>query len=69
MTALIAAFVSCFPEQPLEATAAALSYFGVAAELGAEGARGPGSLRVGLLDNLYTANPEQLAAIARVSED
>eukprot|EP00887_Chlorella_sp_A99_P006894 scaffold2.g6894.t1 len=49
LTALIAAFVSCFPEQPLEATAAALSYFGVAAELGAGEESGRrGMLLVGL---------------------
>lgn len=140
MTALVAAFVCLFPQQPLEATAHALAYFGCAAALlyrmlfldaraghvlalpamfqpapwrylrkpchampchcrgaalqspprscfphctpaahssccslaaelaAAGGAKGPGSLRVGLLDNLWSMGEEQLLAGARVSE-
>lgn len=41
----------------------------LAAELAAaDGAKGPGSLRVGLLDNLWNMNGEQLLTGARVSE-
>ncbi|KAL4420339.1 hypothetical protein ABPG77_006146 [Micractinium sp. CCAP 211/92] len=69
VTAVVAAFVCLFPQQPLEATAHALAYFGLAAELAAaDGAKGPGSLRVGLLDNLWNMSQEQLLAGARVSE-
>lgn len=70
VTALIAAFVSQFPQQPLEATAHALSYFGLAAELAvsAGGVKGPGSLRVGLLDQLATMSEAEVLAGARVLE-
>ena len=107
MTAVVAAFVSQFPEQPLEAAAHALSYFGcgwaalgaggwrlpvhmprfwaactvqasyhgcpprarrLAAELGSAGAKGPGSLRVGLLDNLWTMTEQQLLEGALVHQ-
>ncbi|KAL4857090.1 Hydroxyethylthiazole kinase [Chlorella vulgaris] len=70
LTALIAAFVSQFPQQPLEATAHALSYFGLAAELAvsAGGVKGPGSLRVGLLDQLATMSEAEVLAGARVLE-
>ncbi|KAK9833621.1 hypothetical protein WJX74_000869 [Apatococcus lobatus] len=52
VTALAAAFISAEPEDPLFATAAALSIFGLSAELGALGS-GPGSLRVGMMDKLF----------------
>eukprot|EP00775_Hariotina_reticulata_P010516 gene10516-10676_t len=54
VTALIAGFCAVVQSgEALLATAAALAVFGYAAELGAVGATGPGSLRVGLLDHLY----------------
>mmetsp|Transcript_10306 Transcript_10306/g.26846 ORF Transcript_10306/g.26846 Transcript_10306/m.26846 type:complete len:290 (+) Transcript_10306:111-980(+) len=54
VTALIAAFVAVAPHQALLATAHALAAFGVAAEASCGGApAGPGSLRVGLLDELH----------------
>ncbi|XP_057772304.1 hydroxyethylthiazole kinase [Salvia miltiorrhiza] len=53
VTALIAAFVAVNPSQPFEATAAALSVFGVAGEVGTGSAGGPGSLRVHLIDALH----------------
>ncbi|KAI7844450.1 hypothetical protein COHA_001954 [Chlorella ohadii] len=68
VTAVVAAFVSQFPQQPLEAAAHALSYFGLAAELGAADAKGPGSLRVGLLDNLWTMSEQQLLVGAKVHD-
>ncbi len=40
----------------------------LAAELGAADAKGPGSLRVGLLDNLWTMSKQQLLAGAKVHE-
>lgn len=54
VTALIAGFLAVAqPHETLLATAAAMAVFGFAAELGAAGAAGPGSLRVGLLDSLH----------------
>ncbi|KAL5702583.1 hydroxyethylthiazole kinase [Ranunculus cassubicifolius] len=53
VTALIAAFLAAEPVDVLEATASALSIFGVAAEIGMEMAKGPGSLRMHLIDSLH----------------
>lgn len=53
VTALIAAFVAIHPSQPFEATATALSVFGIASEIAAARAQGPGSLRMHLIDALY----------------
>lgn len=64
VSALIAAFVAVDPTHALEATASALSVFGVAAELGMEMARGPASLRVQLIDSLYSM--DETSASTRV---
>ena len=40
----------------------------LAAELGSVGAKGPGSLRVGLLDNLWTMTEQQVLEGAKVHE-
>lgn len=53
ITALIAAFVAIDPSRPFEATASALSVFGVASEIGMNLAKGPASLRMHLIDSLY----------------
>ncbi|XP_073056699.1 hydroxyethylthiazole kinase isoform X2 [Primulina eburnea] len=53
VTALIAAFVAIDPSRPFEATASALSVFGVASEIGMNLAKGPASLRMHLIDALY----------------
>lgn len=53
VTALIAAFVAIHPLQPFEATATALSVFGVASEIGMGLAKGPASLRMHLIDALH----------------
>jgi hydroxyethylthiazole kinase len=49
------------------ATAAALILFGVAGEIAAERARGPGSFAMEILDAVYGLEPETLIAKARVS--
>ena len=49
------------------ATAAALLIVGVAGEMAAETARGPGSFAVAILDALYSIDADALAARARVS--
>ncbi|KAL5542493.1 hypothetical protein UlMin_010203 [Ulmus minor] len=54
VTALIAAFVSVVDQsKALEATAIALSIFGISGEMGMKMANGPGSLRMHLIDSLY----------------
>lgn len=53
VTALIAAFVAVDPMNALEATASAMSIFGVAGEIGMSKANGPASLRMELIDSLY----------------
>ncbi|PZX17014.1 hydroxyethylthiazole kinase [Palleronia aestuarii] len=64
LTGLVAAFVAGGPR--FEATLAALACFGVAGEIAAEGARGPGSLQVNLLDALHAMEPGTLDARARI---
>ncbi len=58
------------PEAPgfLLAAACALVCFGVAAEIAADYARGPGTLAPALLDALYYLTPEQVRQEARVRE-
>ena len=51
-TAVIGAFLAV-EANAVTATVAALAAFGVAGEIAAETARGPGSLQMGLLDTLY----------------
>ncbi|GAB4815839.1 hypothetical protein N2152v2_002885 [Parachlorella kessleri] len=68
VTALAAAFACLFPQEPLEATAHALAYFGLAGELAARDAKGPGSLRVGLLDNLWTLSEEEVLGCVKLTE-
>ncbi|KAF9606750.1 hypothetical protein IFM89_028126 [Coptis chinensis] len=53
VTALIAAFLAADPLRPFEATASALSIFGVAGEIGMDLAKGPASLRMHLIDSLH----------------
>lgn len=53
VTALIAAFVAVDQAHVLEATAAALSLFGIAGEMGMKLANGPASLRMHLIDSLH----------------
>jgi len=68
VTAIIAAFVAVAPPgEALMATAYALSAFGVAAEEAGKEAKGPGSLRVGLLDQLHTLDKQTVSQRARVS--
>ena len=53
VSALVAAFVAIDPLHLVEATASALSLFGVASEIGMDMAKGPASLRMHLIDSLY----------------
>ncbi|MDG4596501.1 MAG: hydroxyethylthiazole kinase [Candidatus Contendobacter sp.] len=60
VTAVIGAFLAVELD-PLAATVAGLAVFGVAGEIAAEQARGPGSLQVALLDALHTMTQDDLA--------
>ncbi|MFT2011155.1 hydroxyethylthiazole kinase [Pontibacter sp. 13R65] len=53
-TALIAACCAVTPDQALQATAAAMALMGVAGEMAAEKAAGPGTLQLHFLDMLHT---------------
>lgn len=64
-SALVGAFAAVEPD-PVLAAAAALTCFGVAAELAAEGAGGPGSFAVRLIDRLHDLDGETVAARARI---
>lgn len=65
-TAIIGAFLAV-ERDALVATAAGLAVFGVAGEIAAERARGPGSLQVELLDALYALDEAALKAKLRVA--
>jgi len=67
VTALIAAFVAVDPAHAFEATASALSTFGIAGELGAQMAKGPASLRVNLIDSLYGLDQEIILRHIKIS--
>lgn len=67
VTALITAFVAVDPTHALEATASALSTFGIAGELGVHTAKGPASLRVNLIDSLYGLDEETILGHAKIS--
>ncbi|MDI9259267.1 hydroxyethylthiazole kinase [Alicyclobacillus sendaiensis] len=69
LTAVIGAFVGVSDGTKgglLEATVAAITCFNVAAEMAAEGAGGPGSFQVRLLDALHTLTARDVDARARI---
>lgn len=66
-TAVIGAFASVGLDR-LEATAAALSYFGLAGEKAAEKAAGPGTFQVRFLDALYRLGEEDLRQGAKIEK-
>lgn len=66
-TAIIGAFLAV-ERDPLMATVAGLAMFGVAGEIAAEWAAGPGSLQVALLDALYALDAATLVARARIKD-
>ncbi len=64
-TAMIAAFLAMVSD-PVEAAASALSYLGLAGEKAAEGADGPGTFQVRLLDALYSISEDELREGAKI---
>lgn len=67
LTAVSGACLAVEPDAFLAAVHA-LALVGVAGEQAADGAAGPGSLRVGYLDRLYGLTPEELDGAARIEE-
>ncbi|MFS4438014.1 hydroxyethylthiazole kinase [Paracoccaceae bacterium GXU_MW_L88] len=65
LTGIVAAFAAA--ASPLEATVAALAYYGAAGEVAAETAKGPASFQVAFIDALYSMTGERLDSMARVS--
>jgi len=66
LTPVIAAFVAV-TNDAFSATVAAIAAMGIAGELAAEKAEGPGTLRPLLIDALYGLNSETLTAKIRIS--
>lgn len=67
-TAVIGAFLAVEPDA-FKATVAALAVFGVAGEVAASRAAGPGSLQIALLDALYALDEAALGATLRTSTE
>ncbi|MGB4268259.1 MAG: hydroxyethylthiazole kinase [Spirochaetota bacterium] len=66
-TALIGAFCAVDSDYT-KATAAALSYFGVAGQLASKKAMAPGSFMIRLIDELYSMTPVELEQYAKIEE-
>ncbi len=66
-SAITGCFLAVAQDTPLEAAAAALAAFGVAAEDAARRANGPGSFHSGLYDALAALEPETLDVRAKIS--
>ena len=66
-TATIGAFLAV-DNDPVSATATALSFFGLAGEIAAETASAPGTFSIRMLDALYTITPEKLKGGCRIQE-
>jgi hydroxyethylthiazole kinase len=65
-TALVAAFTALH-DSAIEGTAAALLVIGVAGEIAAHEANGPGTFQSAFLDTLFHLNPATLVTCGRVS--
>lgn len=66
LTGVVGAFL--VGQDRLEATVAALAYYGLAGEMAADRAAGPGSFAVAFCDALYRLTPERVDEGARVTE-
>lgn len=65
LTGLVAAFIAQ-QEDSFESTIAALAYYGVAGEIAAAKAQGPGSFQVAFLDSLHGLSGSELDTMARI---
>ncbi|GAB2565296.1 hydroxyethylthiazole kinase [Gracilibacillus alcaliphilus] len=66
LSAVVAAFIAVH-DQVLEAAAAAVSYYGVAAEQAAAGNKYPGSFQVAFLNELYRLEAEEISLHQRMT--
>lgn len=66
LTALVGAFAAVAPDEPFEATVAALATFAAAGEEAGRDARGPGSFAVRFLDALHSLDGAALDVDGRV---
>ena len=66
-SALVGAFLATGGDA-MESTVAAIAALGVAGEIAAEGAAGPGTLQLRLLDTLYSLDEATLTQWARITE-
>ena len=66
LTGVVAAFA--VGQDRLEATTAAIAFYGLAGERAAENASAPGSFAVAFIDALYEITPADLAAGAKIEE-
>lgn len=66
LTAVVGAFAAVEKDM-LKAAAAATAIFGLAGEIAAQGARGPGSLRVALMDTLHALDERTVRAGVRLA--
>jgi hydroxyethylthiazole kinase len=64
-TTVIGAFLAV-DDDPVNATATALAFFGLAGEVAGQKAAAPGSFMIALLDALYTITPEELKAGSKI---
>ena len=67
-TVVIAAFLAV-DDDPLSATATALSYFGLAGEVAGQNASAPGSFMIQMIDALYTITPQELENGAKIEQN
>lgn len=67
LTALVGAFAAVAPEEPFEATVAALASFAAAGETAGRQAQGPGSFAVAFLDALHALTSDDLDANGRIA--
>ena len=67
-TAAIGAFLAV-DNNPVNATATALAFFGLAGETAGENASAPGSFMIQLLDALYTITPEKLREGCKIKDE
>lgn len=68
LSAVVAAFLAVGDDK-LKSAAAAVCFYGIAAELSAETANGPGSFQTGFLDALANLNTGQIESRIRLEEE
>lgn len=67
LTALTGAYIAIAPDQPFEATIAALANFAVVGEIAAKSAHGPASFMTAFVDGLHNLDAATFKANARIT--